>query len=642
MKALSILNKSTIILWVLALLIMNDLKAKDKVFKIMPVKKADLVDKPFKDYPESKIRLLFDFGQVEIYPEGDAFLTRFSRVMRIKFLGDTVYSPYLLGFDQATIASQILIYTLNNGKLETIDITDRWPQMDKYLPFSESIPELKPGAIIEFKLETDLPSPHVIPGWQFEYEIPVDWSEFKATVPDIFDFRPVFKGYVPMVVNTGEIKLDKNGNWVEGDGYFVYQYRFAVEKVAPFKTVSFSPSSSDYLTSVDFYLERIKAYKTKPETTGKTWDELTRILDRSDQLGGKCSQFSLKSVMAVDTTSDLPLLVGRIYHHLKSKLSVNGEIGILSDRSLNEVYESGSGSVQDMNLLLVAALRGYGLEAAPVILRTRERGSLNMNLPQLSQFNYLIALVMLDGHSILLDVSDDCLEPGILRTSCLNGKGLVVRSGFEDWIDLEGQKISGIRTSIQAQIEGDKLLGEVLERRNGQIAWQDCKKFNDGKFIVKPTEGVNILDISYADVDSIWDGNSIRISCDASSLMEKDLTGIAINPFWFERITTNPFTEKDRIYPVVFDFLFNNTYNFSLTLPENYKLVDLPKTETLSTPDNSIRLIYTSKQLGQIVQISAQFSMIKKRYETTEYDGLQDFYKEVIKKMDENIKVRKK
>lgn len=616
--------------------------AKEKQFTIEEVKKADLSNKPFKDYPEAKASILFDFGKLMIEPDGEDFATFYSRHLRIKYLGDTSLSAYLLNLDFYTDADQIVIYSLNNNKLETIEITDDWKKLNKYEPFSNTISQLKSGDILEFKFKIKINSPHVVPGWQFEYEIPVKWSELYVEVPDIFVYRPVFKGYVPLLINTGEIKLDKNGEWVEGDGYYVYRYRFAIEKIPPFKKVKYSPSSRNYLTAVDFYLEKIQAYKGKNSTIGKSWGDLTTALSRAEKLGMRIEEFDAQPILAeMNLGEDIGSKVGYIYYWLKNNITWNGEAGIVAERPLDEVLKSGTGSIAELNLLLVALLKQAGVETSPVLLRTVELGNLNMALPQISQFNYLVAYTRIVDVDILMDVSEPCLEPGLLRISCLNGKGLIVNSRFEDWIDLENNRVASRRVTVQAEIIGDSLTASIVEKRKNYYALQDCYDFNKGLEIVKYNPELKIIDISYANMDSLISGNKILVKCDATAFMQEDDQSLNLNPFWFESIDENPFKEKERLYPISFPYLFADTWNFTLTFPEGYKVTEIPEAETIATPDNMIRFVYTTKHMGNIIQVSAQLNVLVRQFDPVKYEDIQTFYGDIIKKMKESIKLKK-
>ena len=124
--------------------------------------------------------------------------------------------------------------------------------------------------------------------------------------------------------------------------------------------------------------------------------------------------------------------------------------------------------------------------------------------------------------------------------------------------------------------------------------------------------------------------------------MKNDGQSLSVSPFWFESIDENPFNEKERLYPISFPYLFTVTWNFTLTLPEGYKVSEIPDEETIATPDNMLRLVYTTKHMDNIIQVSAQMNILMRQFDPESYDDLKTFYKEIIKKMKEPVKVKKK
>jgi hypothetical protein len=290
---------------------------------------------------------------------------------------------------------------------------------------------------------------------------------------------------------------------------------------------------------------------------------------------------------------------------------------------------------------LVSFLKQAGVDATPVLLRTVELGNLNMALPQVSQFNYLVAYTRIVDTDVLMDISEPCLVPGLLRVNCLNGKGLNVNARFEDWIDLDGNKIASNRITIQAKINGDSLTGVIIERRKNYFALEDCINFNKGNEIIKFDTSLTITNISYAKMDSLITGNAISVDIDATALLQVDEQTFNLYPFWFESIEENPFVEKDRIYPVIFPYFFNYTWNFSIELQEGYKIGDLPEGETIETPDKSLRFMYSTKHFSQIIQVTGQLTTIKRKFDPELYQDLKTFYKEMIKKMHEPIKIKR-
>ncbi len=618
---------------------------KYKPFQASEVKKGDLSDKAFKDYPSSQARILFDYGQLTFTENENGFNIERKRQLRLKILNDTILSAHTLGltsFEQNDVKS-IKLYTLSGGEIVVKEIRDQWSSIFKFGPLSTEIQGVKSGDIIEFVFKAKIETPEEIHGWQFEYEIPVDYSEWYAEIPGMFTYRPIFKGYIPLLVNSSELLKDKNKNWIEIDGFYVYQNRYLTKDIPPFKKVVYSPSSRNYLTSVDFYLDEVKAYKSYKAMAGQTWGQVSAQLFKDEKLEGRINDFDAKSIVEkfkLDSNIENSIVI--IYDWLTSTIKWNGDIGIYAEHSLRSVIEKKSGSIAEINLLLTSLLQTLGVPARPLILRTTDQGEVNMELPSPSQFNYLICWVDLDGYDLLIDASDPCLDVGILRPTSLNNKGLKITSRFEDWVDLEERRIAKYKVITNSSVKEKSLLSTVSVTKLNYFAIKDCRNFNKAEELVRIEPGVVIDNISLSRKDSIFTGNRIMFDCNSDSLVEKSGTSWTFSPFWFEKLQSSPFEAKERRFPIVFPYLFEYSWIFILELDSNVTISNVPEEEEISIPDNSIRFIYKVTQLDGMLKINAQFSILRRRYDPSTYEDILEFYDKVFKKFNEKLKIKVK
>jgi len=526
-----------------------------KAFSVQELKKGDLGSKNFKDYPESTARILFDYGVLTFTPSGEEFIIEIRRHLRVKFLNDTLLSAHALGlsyFEKDEIES-LSHYSIVNGDVQKNDIKDQWKELNLYTSLSSEIEDLKSGDILEFEFKAGIESPEDIPGWQFEYEIPVDYSEWYSEIPGMFSYRPSFKGYVELAVNSSELLKDNKNKWIEIGGFYIYQNRYVCLDIAPFKKVIYSPSSKNYLTAVDFYLEKVKAYKSYKEMNGQTWEQVSAQLYREEKLFGRTKNFradDLLEAFALDSNQDRTIIL--IYNWLKSEMTWNGEIGIFAENPLDQVLAKREGSIAEINLLLCALLDLAGINAYPVILRSIDQGEVNMELPGSSQFNYLITLVDLKGFQVLMDASDPCLDINLLRPVCLNQKGLKISPRFEEWIELEEDRVAKIKIVTQTSVQNNKLVSAVNVTKLNYFAFEDCKNFNDINELIHIEPGVIISDIELSKQDSVLSGNRIFFNADLSSIVDKSGSTWTFKPFWIDAIKNSPFTEKERKFPIVF------------------------------------------------------------------------------------------
>ena len=170
----------------------SSFQKKYKAFSPSEVKKGDLSVKAFKDFPSEKARIIFDYGEVKFLEQEDQFKIERTRHLRIKFLDDSITTAHLLGltsFEMDNITS-LVHYRLVDNELITDEDKSQWNSINKFTPLANQIKNFEPGNIVEFQFVEELESPADIPSWQFEYELPVDYSEFYSEVPGMFKYRP--------------------------------------------------------------------------------------------------------------------------------------------------------------------------------------------------------------------------------------------------------------------------------------------------------------------------------------------------------------------------------------------------------------------------------------------------------------------
>lgn len=111
-----------------------------------------------------------------------------------------------------------------------------------------------------------------------------------------------------------------------------------------------------------------------------------------------------------------------MYDFVLGEMNWNGRNGIFASQSLNKCFQEKSGTAADLNLLLIGLLRQFDIPAVPLILGTRDFGKVVDLYPIVDQFNYLMALVELDGKSYFLDATNSYRPIGLPSINALNEK----------------------------------------------------------------------------------------------------------------------------------------------------------------------------------------------------------------------------
>jgi hypothetical protein len=132
-------------------------------------------------------------------------------------------------------------------------------------------------------------------------------------------------------------------------------------------------------------------------------------------------------------------------------------------------------------------LQEVGLAANPVILATREIGLPNHLYPVISDFNYVIASVDINGEKYLLDASDHFLPFGLLPERCLNGSGRTISKKEEEsgWVDIKPREKQKQQITLTLTLNENTFKGDLSIVSSGYEAYDKRKAIGAQESIEK-------------------------------------------------------------------------------------------------------------------------------------------------------------
>src|SRR5690606_34506480 len=115
------------------------------------------------------------------------------------------------------------------------------------------------------------------------------------------------------------------------------------------------------------------------------------------------------------------------------------------------------------NLALTVALQAGGLEAYPVLVSTRDNIVPNTLYPVISEFNYLVCGVKIDGKILLADASEPLLSFGELPLRAINDRGRIIYSRkSSEWIPLVNPLPAETSYSFSGEyLKSGKIVGQL-------------------------------------------------------------------------------------------------------------------------------------------------------------------------------------
>jgi transglutaminase-like putative cysteine protease len=394
-------------------------KALAPPIKFGSVGPADFVPAPAAaDTAAAVAEYLCDYGTSRVVGSRDQFQVVFERTTRLQIHRKA-------GYGYATV--RVPLYTrdgryerLTNLRGNTYNLQEGRvvqtklaadpafrEQLDKnHVQLSFTMPNVREGAIVEFSYTITSDFIFNLQDWQFEHTIPVRWSEYRATLPQFYQYKTITRGFLPFAVKEetvvpyfttytsgAEGLAPGQENRISGQAL---QLRWVMKDVPAFRTEPFLTTPHDYMRSVHFELAGTDfTGHDYHDMTGK-WPALWQLLQKDEDFGLLLSSHSplAAEAAALLRQHDSPKVrAAAVLALVQHSVQYDGHAALFGSQPLRRTLERRLGNAADVNLLLVNTLRAAGLPATPLLLSTRSHGQMQQLVPALSQFNYVAAHV---------------------------------------------------------------------------------------------------------------------------------------------------------------------------------------------------------------------------------------------------------
>ncbi len=605
------------------------------------------------------------------------FTLVFKRHTRIKILNDkafdlaTIHIPLYFKDDDEEKLVELKAFTHNlvNGKvistkLEKSDLFQE--KLDKnHLDNKFTMPSIRAGSIIEYTYTINSDFLFNMQPWAFQHvNYPCLWSEYETTIPNIVIYVAAMQGFLPFYVN--ETKTGHQNYLVTkpaGHGLADPEEtltvaattnirHFVMKDVPAFKV-------EDYLTSPRNYISKVEFQESKVTNDGETYrdvmnnweqaaEELLKRDDFASFLHEDNSFFSSEVAALTQDLTDKLQKAKIIYDYVRVNFTCTSDEGFMMTSSLRDIVKKRRGNVADINLLLLALLNQAGIPCEPVLLSTRDHGINYFKYPILSKYNYVLCKVDIENKTYYLDATSPALGFGKLELKCYNGEARIINSSATS---VQFSADSLLETKLTSVMISSNDKGEMVGSfqqvpgyfESYGIREKVREKGKDQFF--KDVKGDYEQDVELINprIDSLaaLDRN-VTIAYDFK-LNEDKADVIYIDPMLGEAHKENLFKSAERSYPVEMPYTSDETYVFSMIIPEGYVVDELPKSVILKLNEaGDGQFEYIVSQNGGMISMRSRIRLKRAYFQPSEYDFLREFFNTVVKKHSEQIVLKKK
>ena len=649
---------------------------------------ADFQAKNFVGDSTAPAVVLYDYGSTRFRLKGSSFQLETERVTRIKILKKA-------GYDVATVEIPLYHRDLNEekvvglrgftyneagGKIEKVKLetgqafTEERTKNLKVRKFT--LPGVREGAVIEYAYTVTSDFLFNFQDWTFQREIPTRWSEFKAEIPEYFDYKMLMQGYEPLALQTQASNqtqyslrqerepaigmssaIPSTGHTSSEMSIITAQatsYHWAMQNVPALRDEPYMTTMRDYVARLNFELAGQRMPGGAYQNVAGSWEKINADLLASPEFGGQLGRLGFLEAALKPLVAQYPEPAARaaaVRELVLKSVKYDGTNRYSASGALKKSYELHRGSSADVNLLLIAALRQAGLAAQPVLLSTRAHGRVNQAFPLLEQFNYVIGVLPLaDNKELLLDATEPLLPCGVLPTRCLSQTGRLVADKDQAgrWVSLLPSQRHNHYQEIKLTLdEQGNLTGKVHEEHAGYAGAavrEKLQQLGEKKYLTELASHHPSWEFpayTFAEVTEV--GRPLTLNYEVRQ--PASTPGVAkelyVSPLAAFGENHNPFHHAERTYPVDLGAANQDVIMLTLTLPAGYT-AELPKAAAISLPEQGGRFVYSaSSPTPGTVQLVSRLSLDKPVYGAEEYASLREFYRLALAKQAEALVIKK-
>lgn len=536
-------------------------------------------------------------------------------------------------------------YTLENGHVVKTEMEKEGIFKEKFNKRFDlqkfTLPNVKEGSVIEYSYTINSDFITDFPNWQFQYDIPVRWSEYWAKLPDFFVFEKYMQGYISPT--RYEVKNEAQR------GYQINGHHWVIQNVPAFKEEPFITTKNDYISKINFALSFINFPGQPSREIMGSWSKLNTDLLEYEDFGKVVSGSGFLKKKAEELTAGLTTSTDKIkaiYAYVQQSIEWDGTKEIFADQ-LKKVFEVKKGTSADINLALAALLDKVGITVDPVLISTRDHGFVRDQYPMSRQFNYVVCRVI-DGDKIyLLDATNKYLSLGVLPDYCLNGQGLIISSTRHGWTKIEAK--TKAKTSVSTDLKIDDtgtLLGTITyscDGYDGAEVRNQYRQMGEKEYIKSFLEEKN-LESDSSKFENLEDINQ-PVKHKLGVILQNQATSsgnlIYINPLGEEALKENLFKLEERVYPVDFGKPLEKSYLGKITIPDGYIVDEVPQTKIFLIPNGGGKYTFSVTVNNNVINIVSILQVNKTLFTQVEYPILREFYNQVVAKQAEQIVLKK-
>ena len=487
-----------------------------------------------------------------------------------------------------------------------------------------TFPNVKDGSIIEYQYQLNSPFLQLLDKTYLEFDIPVIYEEYIFDFPKFFGYNYNFQGGLMPKYKEDQAQM------MYGQDY--YNLRLGFENVPPFKAENFVKNDRNYITNIRPELNSTN-FNNLFKSYATTWDDIRDKLKEYDDFGGQLSKKSLaRNVLSQDILSmTLPKeKANKILKFVQSTYTWDGNVGLFTGDGIKSLIDTKIGNSAEINLYLIMLMREAGLNVSPMIMNTVNRGILNIAFPTIGAPNYVVACLEDNGNYYLYDATSKFSLPNLLPPRAYNYNAILLKDKKAEILQINNFIESKTYLNVDAKLNEDTTFeGNFKDRDTKTFAilaydeYVDNKQDYEKKYKERYTFNFN----NYK--SEVVNDNEFQTSFDFNTDGFVDGVGgkLIFNPLLFLYRQNHEFNQtEERKYPIEFLSPYETVKKVTITIPDNYKFENLPKSKKFKTEDEGIVYSYLVSTEGNKITVETSVKIDSDNFPKEYYPAFKQIF----------------
>jgi hypothetical protein len=506
----------------------------------------------------------------------------------------------------------------------------------RYSEEAFSLPDVKVGSVIEVKYTW---KGHFPKEWTLQKDIPVQKSHYEIDFPQEFELhvRPICTLPFKSKDESTRLRTIKT---------------FDMENIPGLRDERYISCDRDYLQRIENWIVAYTAEGRRYPFI-KTWQQVSESLMEDADFGVQLKKdiprtAELDAVLKAINDPYKKMLA--IHNYVKKNMTWDGYDNFWALNGVKAAWKDKVGTAGEINMILVNLLKNAGLKADPILVSTRENGRITPLFPDVTQFNKVMAFVVIGDKHYVLDGTDKYTPSGLIPEDVMFTDGMVIdpqsQYGFHFeslWDESRMDKnVVIFRAAIddKGEMSGHATVTSsdyARVKRAPQLS--DRSKYMDHFFKASNSDyRFDSLVLKNTEVDSMPLVQEFDFHCPVNASGEYSYFTVNM----FNDMGKNPFVADSRFSDVFFGTKQSYQIIGNVSIPEGYTFEELPKNMRMMMQDKSLSVTRMVAASGNMINARIVVDFRRPFYTPEEYPDLKEFYKKMYALLDEQIVIKKK